>query len=108
MVTRIIGTPDQIKYLENFNIRLAKNSSKDSVEIFPLCSIYSDREFVIVGVVSLTDEDIERIGSGNAGSIVINRRVLVLKKSELIGFNQTPYSRKVQQIVCPPFFSLEL
>lgn len=86
-VTAIMTTPEQIEYLKNFNIKVPKNSS---VETMPLCNIYQNNDYVIVGVVEKTTDH-------------ITLRVLVIKQALILGFNQRTRYEEGEKEICNYF-----
>ena len=81
--TSIIGTPDQIGFLKNFDIPSADNAGKASVQTFPICLIYQNDQYVLFLTTTLTGTSTDTLGNINN---VYKSRALSLAKSEYIGF----------------------
>ncbi len=91
--TNIIGQPDSITYLSNFNIYMGENGKGlPSVETTPLCKIYENNDYIIVGITN----------KNNQGALV-PVRILILKKDLIEGFSTKPDYFKY--FSCPQFIS---
>lgn len=72
IVTSLIGTPEQIKYLEdNFNIPSEKNGENARVQTMPLCLFFEREDRVVIGPLYSS------VG-----------RVVTLPDNRFIGFSQ--------------------
>ena len=89
-VTAIVATPENLKYLGNLDIKLAYNAGKAEVETMPLCNLYQNSDFIIVGVV---DEQSDKA----------KLRVLVIKNSLILGLNQRQRYGEGEKRICDNF-----
>ncbi len=88
----IIGEPDEIEFLSNFNIPSAKNADgKSSVQTNLVCEIYNNRDLIIIGTI------------GETGSTL---RILNIRKDKIKGFQSIAIfeEEKYRKIVCAKFF----
>jgi len=67
----ILGSQEQIIYLNMFNLASAKDSTTQTV---PVCELYSDGEKMIIGVSTID------------GLKITSQRVMILNKNETKGF----------------------
>lgn len=74
----IIGSPEQISYLNMFNLASAPDSKTQTI---PVCQIYSDDVKTIVGISSPVIVE---------GKEQVSKRVLILHQSEVKGFQPMP------------------
>lgn len=77
VIASILGTPDQIAYLKNFNILSAPNAGKMSVQTVPICVLYQNNDYVLIGV---------QYATGIEGSKSKYIRDLLLKSEQTLGF----------------------
>ena len=80
-VMDLIGPPDTIKYLSNFNIESEPNGNNPSVQTRPLCNIYQNREFIILGITTTVDN-------------LEGYRVVILEKEQIYGFGLREVDRE--------------
>ncbi len=96
----LIANPEQIKFLSNFNIPIAKNAAgKQSVQTLQLCNIYQNKDYIILGVVDLKD-------------IIYVKRVIILRQDQILGYDTILpigfYYRSAELIYCGAFISNNL
>lgn len=86
--TALIGTIDQMKYVENFNVELAPNSNgKDSVQTSihnPICLIYENDKYAIFAIQT---ESVENVTETTA-TLLVKGRVITLSKQNFLGFHR--------------------
>ena len=75
----LIGNSYQMAYLSNYGIGLENNSGdKDSVQTKPVCILYQNQEYILIGIL-----DWQENGNLISGS---PRRIINLKKDQINGF----------------------
>jgi hypothetical protein len=80
----LIGSPDQIGYLEYFGIRSVENAEgAASVETMPVCVLYQNQDFILIGLLSTSS------------------RAIYLKKDQIRGFQVR--GGIVSNTKCPPY-----
>lgn len=91
----IIGSEDQIKHLSNFNMTpLPTGDNKDSVQTMPVCNIYQNKDFIIVGVLEFREN-----------KEFVPMRVLTLKLDQIGGFSTTLGTSLYEQLkLCNKLF----
>ncbi|MDO8561097.1 MAG: hypothetical protein Q7R91_02690 [bacterium] len=99
--TSLIGTKEQIKYLRNFGIQSEKNvEGEESIQTKPVCQIYQNNEFIIVGV-AMPEGDITKDAPL---TLRVRGGALILKQNQVSGFNSIDTQlAKGADILCAPF-----
>ncbi len=87
----LIADPDEIEFLSNFNLLTERNGDKRSVQTGLVCEIYSNRDIMIVGA------------RGEEGN---NKRILILRKEYLKGFQSVPpvVESEAKDAFCSDFY----
>lgn len=81
--TTLIGTPEQIYYLNNFGIEGVENQAdKESVQTEFVCLIYQNNDYILISNTETTPLPIP-------GIIRIQERVISLSRDSVVGFHST-------------------
>ena len=79
-----IGTPAQIKFLENFDVPSIENGEKESVQTFPVCLIYQNDQYVLFFTAN-QESIISQDSDADNYQFLIKTRALLLSRSEYLG-----------------------
>jgi hypothetical protein len=96
IVVTILGQPDQISYLEKFNIR-SVSDVEPPVQTEPVCELYSNNDIIIIGVSNIETRN---------GMLGKSQRVITLHQNEISGIQSLdlPTEEKIYDVVCGGFF----
>lgn len=84
----IIGTPSQIRFLQNFNIKTVY-TDKISGQTEAVCILYENNEYIFLSTLSMSSEE----------PIELSGRVISVSRDQFIGL-QTPYYGKPRSVSC--------
>lgn len=83
--TTIIGSPEQISYLNNFDIPSADNSNNLSVQTFPVCLIYQNDDYFLFFNASNITESTQSSSTPQQVQLSFNSRAILLDRKNFQG-----------------------
>jgi hypothetical protein len=84
-VASLLGSPDQMKFVENFNLTLSANSNgKEPVQTQSVCILYQNNDHILIGI------QYKRANPNSTSTMIVFERNLYIRSDQIIGLQFMP------------------